>query len=58
METQGRRNRGCGGVTPPPNNLNVGQSWSKWNWYSLKVGQNGSDICLKFNSLLILVENF
>ena len=31
---QGRRYRGCGcgggGVTPP-NNSNVGQSWSKWN---------------------------
>ena len=37
---------GCN--TPPPNNSNVGQSWSKWNWYLLKVGQNGTDICLKF----------
>jgi hypothetical protein len=23
------------------------KSWSKWNWYLLKVGQNGTDICLK-----------
>jgi hypothetical protein len=30
------------------NNSNVGQSWSKWNWYLLRVGQNGTDICLKF----------
>jgi hypothetical protein len=35
-----------GGVTPP-NNSNIGQSWSKWNWYLPKVGQNGTDICLK-----------
>jgi hypothetical protein len=65
---QASRYRG-GGVVTPPSNSNVGQSWSKWNWYLLKVGQNGTDICLKLNvtvgkfvvknwqALLILVEN-
>jgi hypothetical protein len=38
---------GVGGVSPPPNNSNVGQSLSKWKWYLPKVGQNGTDICLK-----------
>jgi hypothetical protein len=37
---------GVGGCNTP-NNSNVGQSWSKWNWYLPKVGQNGTDICLK-----------
>ena len=33
-DVQGRRYRGGEGGgcnTPPPNNSNVGQSWSKWN---------------------------
>jgi hypothetical protein len=28
---------GVGGGVTPPNNSNVGQSWSKWNWYLLKI---------------------
>jgi hypothetical protein len=40
-----------GGVTAP-NNSNVGQSLSKWNWYLPKVGQKGTDICLKLKAKL------
>ena len=45
------------GVVTPPNNSNVGQSWSKWNWYLLKVGQNGTDVVTNWQALLISVEN-
>jgi hypothetical protein len=38
---------GGGGGCNTPNNSNVGQRWSKWNWYLPKVGQNRTDICLK-----------
>ena len=43
-----------GGVwhPPPPNNSNIGQSWSK---YLPKVGQNGTDICLKLKKKLVKV---
>jgi hypothetical protein len=38
--------------TPPPNNSNIGQSWSK---YLPKVGQNGTDIRLKLKKKLVKV---